>query len=200
MTNHSRGVSLPLFIFTTLGLAAFAPSAFAHDPQQVADATTIGQAQMDHGGMSMPMSPAPASGDSYKIGDLTVATPWARATPGGAKIGGGYLTVTNNGSSADRLVGATVEFADHVEIHEMSMTDGVMKMREISSGLEIKPGATVELKPGGFHMMFVDLKQPLKQGDSVKVTLKFEKAGSLDVKFSVGGIGATSGGGMQHQH
>jgi uncharacterized protein YcnI/copper(I)-binding protein len=170
----------------------------------VADATTIGQAQMDHmdhmnhGGMSM--SPAPAtSGDSYKVGDLTVKAPWARATPGGAKIGGGYLTVTNNGSSADRLVSATVDFADHVEIHEMSMTDGVMKMREISGGLEIKPGETVELKPGGFHMMFVDLKQPLKQGDSVKVTLKFEKAGSLDVKFNIGGIGATSSGGMQ-QH
>src|SRR5262245_46787140 len=172
MTSYSRGARQPLFgiTFAMLGLAALASSPF------VCAQTMQMDQQMDHMGHGgMAMSPAPAaSGESYKVGDLTVTAPWARATPGGAKIGGGYLTVTNNGSSADRLLGATVAFADHVEIHEMSMTDGVMKMREISGGIEIKPGQTVELKPGGFHMMFVDLKQPLKQGDSVKAALKFE--------------------------
>ncbi len=170
----------------------------------VAETATVGQAQMDHsqmdhsghGAMTMAM---PASGsDTYKIGDLVVASPWTRATPGGAKIGGGYLKITNNGAAADRLLGATSGIADHVEIHEMSMTDGVMKMRPLTDGLEIKPGETVELKPGGFHMMFMDLKQPLKQGDTLKATLKFEKAGTLDVNFSINALGAT--GGMQHQH
>lgn len=164
----------------------------------VAEATTVGQAQMDHSGHGMTMA-MPASGsDTYKIGDLVVASPWTRATPGGAKIGGGYLKITNNGAAADRLLGATSGIADHVEIHEMSMTDGVMKMRPLTDGLEIKPGESVELKPGGFHMMFMDLKQPLKQGDTLKATLKFEKAGTLDVNFSVNALGAT--GGMQHQH
>lgn len=171
----------------------------------VAETATVAEAQMDHsahGANSMPMSKPmamPASGsDTYKIGDLVVASPWTRATPGGAKIGGGYLKVTNNGATADRLLGATSSLADHVEIHEMSMTDGVMKMRPLADGLEIKPGETVELKPGGFHMMFMDLKQPLKQGDTLKATLKFEKAGPLDVNFSINALGAT--GGAQHQH
>ena len=129
---------------------------------------------------------------------MIVATPWTRATPGGAKIAGGYLKITNNGKSPDRLVSVTSAGADRVEIHEMSMTDGVMKMRPLTDGLTIKPGETVELKPGGFHMMFMDIKQPLKQGDTLKATLKFEKAGTLDVSFSVNAIGAI--GEPAHKH
>ena len=131
---------------------------------------------------------------TFKLGDLTVTSPWTRATPGGAKIAGGYLKITNNGNSADRFVGAKSEPTDHVEIHEMSMSDGVMKMRPLPNGLEIKPGETVELKSGGYHLMFMDLKQPLKQGDTFKATLQFEKAGPLDVNFSVRALGATTGG------
>jgi uncharacterized protein YcnI/copper(I)-binding protein len=158
----------------------------------VSDTTTSAEAHMDHGSMKgMSASPA-AGGDTFKVGDLVVASPWTRATPGGAKIAGGYLKITNNGNSADRLVKATASITDRVEIHEMSMTDGVMKMRPLPEGLAIKPGETVELKPGGFHMMFMDIKQPLKQGDTLKATLVFEKAGTLDVSFGVNALGATS--------
>jgi hypothetical protein len=165
----------------------------------VAD-TTVAQAQMDHGNMDhSKMGAASQTGsDTYKVGDLVVVSPWTRATPGGAKIAGGYLKVTNNGKAPDRLVSAASAGADRVDIHEMSMTDGVMKMRPLTDGLIIKPGETVELKPGGFHMMFMDIKQPLKQGDTLKATLKFEKAGTLDVSFNVNAIGAT--GEPAHKH
>ncbi|MBQ8104557.1 MAG: DUF1775 domain-containing protein [Afipia sp.] len=159
----------------------------------VADTTTVAQAQMDHSQMDHGKMAAPKSGsDTLKAGDLIVAAPWTRATPGGAKIAGGYLKITNNGKSADRLLSAISAGADRVEIHEMSMTDGVMKMRPLTDGLTIKPGETVELKPGGFHIMFMDIKQPLKQGDKLKATLTFEKAGKLDVTFDVNAMGATS--------
>ena len=168
----------------------------------VADTATTGQAEMDHSKMDHGQAAALASvgNDTYKIGNLVVVSPWTRATPGGAKIAGGYLKITNNGTSADRLTGAATAGADRVEIHEMSMTDGVMKMRPLTDGLTIKPGETVELKPGGFHMMFMDIKQPLKQGDTLKATLTFEKAGKLDVSFGVQAIGAGAGAAPAHKH
>lgn len=162
---------------------------------RIATETTT-MAQMDHGNMDhmhMNMAaPAAAGGDTFKVGDLVVTSPWTRATPGGAKIAGGYLKITNNGKTDDRLVKATASISDRVEVHEMSMNDGVMKMRALPEGLTIRPGETVELKPGGFHMMFMDIKQPLKQGDTMKATLTFEKAGSVEVSFNVGSIGASS--------
>ncbi len=121
---------------------------------------------------------APAVAQDYKIGSIKIEQPWARATPKGATIGAG------------RLVGGSVAFAARFEVHSMTMEQGVMKMREVKDGLEIKPGETVELKPGGYHVMFVDLKQPLKQGEDVSVTLKFAKAGTIDVKYPVEAIGA----------
>jgi hypothetical protein len=156
-------------------------------------AMTFAQMQMDQSGQG-----AMAGSATFKLGDLTVTSPWTRATPGGAKIAGGYLKITNNGTSPDRFVGATSAATDRIELHEMSMSDGVMKMRPLPNGLEIKPGETVELKSGGYHLMFMDLKQPLKQGDTLKATLQFEKAGSLDVNFSVNALGATSGNAPQH--
>jgi copper(I)-binding protein len=164
--------------FAMLGLIVGNPDARA------AEMTTIGQAQMGQGA---------ASGiATFKLGDLIVTSPWTRATPGGAKIAGGYLKITNNGASADRFVGVKADTADRVEIHEMSMSDGVMKMRPLPNGLEIKPGETVELKSGGYHLMFMDLKQPLKQGDTFKAKLQFEKAGSLDVDFNVNALGGNA--------
>jgi hypothetical protein len=156
--------------------------------------TTVEQAQMNHGNMDRTKRGvgSPTGSDTFKVGDLVVAAPWTRATPGGAKIAGGYLKITNNGKLPDRLISATSSGADRVEIHEMSMTGGVMKMRPLADGLTIKPGDTVELKPGDFHVMFMDIKQPLKQGDALKATLKFEKAGTLDVSFNVNAMGATS--------
>ena len=101
-------------------------------------------------------------------GALKISAPWARATPKGASVGGGYMKITNTGSAPDRLVGGSTDVAGRFEIHEMSMDNGVMKMRPLASGIEIKPGQTVEFKPGGYHVMFVGLKKPLAQGEPVK--------------------------------
>ncbi|HZP74873.1 MAG TPA: copper chaperone PCu(A)C [Pseudolabrys sp.] len=143
---------------------------------------------------------APARADDIKVGNLQITGTWARATPKGAPVGGAYMKITNNGTTPDKLVGGTSDFAGKVEAHEMSMDGGVMRMRP-TGGIEIKPGQTVELKPGGLHLMFVGLKKPFVQGDHVKATLNFEKAGSVDVDFAVQGVGAASGGGkMQDMH
>jgi copper(I)-binding protein len=131
-----------------------------------------------------------AAAHEFKLGDLTIGHPWSRATPGGAKIGGGYLTVTNNGSAPDRLVAATTNVADRVEIHEMAMNNGVMTMRQIPGGIPVPPGQTVAFAPGGYHLMLMGLKTPLKEGDRVKATLTFEKAGPIEVTINVEGIGA----------
>jgi uncharacterized protein YcnI/copper(I)-binding protein len=143
---------------------------------------------------------ASAGADTFKVGDITVEAPWTRATPGGAKVAGGYLKVTNNGTAADKLLGGTTDISGRVEIHEMAMTSGVMRMRPLNAGLEIKPGQTVELGPGGYHVMFMDLRRQLKAGETVKATLQFEKAGKVDVTFKVGGVGASSGGSAPHHH
>jgi uncharacterized protein YcnI len=140
---------------------------------------------------------------TYKAGSLTIEAPWARATPGGAKVAGGYLKITNSGTEPDRLVGGTVPFAGRFEVHEMAMESGIMKMRELKSGLEIKPGETVELKPGGYHLMFMDLKSGLKDGQTVKGTLVFEKAGKVEVEYKIGPIGGGApkgGAGGGHSH
>jgi periplasmic copper chaperone A len=145
--------------------------------------------------------------DDVVVGTLKLTTPWARATPKGATVGGGYLTITNTGNAADRLVGGTTDISSRFEIHEMSMDKGVMKMREVASGVEIKPGQTIRFEPSGYHIMFVGLKQPLTEGEHIKATLQFEKAGNASVDFIVQGIGARSGGSpsqgdrpMQHGH
>jgi periplasmic copper chaperone A len=92
---------------------------------------------------------------SYKLGQLIIEAPWARATPKGAEVGAGYLKITNTGKEADRLMGGSLPVATSVEVHQMTMSDGVMKMRKVDNGLEIKPGKTVELKPGGYHLMLI---------------------------------------------
>jgi copper(I)-binding protein len=132
---------------------------------------------------------APAHAAEFHAGSLDISAPYSRATPQGASIAAGYLTIKNSGTTADRLIGGSSDAAAKFEVHEMSMDNGVMKMRPVQGGLEIKPGATVELKPQGLHIMFVGLKKPLKQGDHLKVTLEFEKAGKVDVDFDVTGMG-----------
>lgn len=146
--------------------------------------------------VALVVSSAGASlGAEVKAGDLVISQAWARATPGGAKIGGGYLSIENKGSAADRLVAVAGDVAGHIEIHEMAVTDGVMKMRPLEQGLTIEPGKTVTLAPGGYHLMMMDLKQPLKQGDTVPLTLQFEKAGKVAVTLNVEGVGAKGPGG-----
>jgi hypothetical protein len=137
----------------------------------------------------------PAQADDVMAGPLKISAAWARATPKGANVGGGYLTITNTGTAADRLVGGATNVSGKFEIHQMSMDNGVMKMRPVADGLEIKPGQTVTLAPGGFHVMLVGLKQQLKEGEHFKATLEFAKAGKVDVDFTVEGLGAMHGGG-----
>lgn len=121
----------------------------------------------------------------YKLGPIEITHPYARATPPNAPVSGGYMTIRNTGGEADRLIGGKAGFAKKVEIHEMSMENDVMKMRELPGGLEIPAGGEVELKPGGFHVMFIGLDGQLKDGETRAVTLTFEKAGSIDINFNV---------------
>jgi copper(I)-binding protein len=137
----------------------------------------------------------PAQAADVTAGSLKIFAPWARATPKGASVGGGYMTITNSGTAPDRLIGGSADVAGSFEVHEMKMDGGVMKMRPVSNGIEIKPGQTVTLEPSGYHVMLVGLKQQLKQGEHFKATLEFAKAGKVDVDFTVEGLGAKSGGG-----
>src|SRR5580704_3188500 len=105
---------------------------------------------------------------SFKVGTIEVDQPWMRATPKGAESTAGYFRITNSGTMADKLIGGSSALASGVQFHEMTMTNGVMKMRPLPDGLEIKPGESVELKPSSFHAMLVGLKKPVKQGDHVK--------------------------------
>ena len=133
---------------------------------------------------------APVRAEEVKAGDLVISQAWSRATPKGAKVGGGYLTIENKGSAPDRLTGVSSDAAASVQVHGMSMQNGVMKMRPVENGLTIDPGKTVKLAPGGYHLMMTDLKAPLKQGEKVPVTLDFEKAGKVTVSLQVEGVGA----------
>jgi periplasmic copper chaperone A len=135
---------------------------------------------------------------AYKLAALLIEGPWTRATPGGVQVAAGYLKITNSGSQPDRLIGGSLEGAAALEVHEMAMADGVMKMRRLDGGLEIPAGKTIELKPGSYHLMFTGLRESLIEGRLVKGRLTFEKAGTIDVEFQVAPIGAQSGGHSHH--
>lgn len=141
-----------------------------------------------------------AAAETYSAGGLQIASPWARATPKGSTVTAGYLTITNKGTETDRLVGGSAEMAARLEVHETVTEDGVGRMRQVKN-LEIKPGQTIELKPGGMHVMLVGLKKPISQGQTIKGTLVFEKAGTVAIEFAVQPPGASSapqGGGHMH--
>lgn len=131
-----------------------------------------------------------ATAHHFEKDGLVIKHPWTRATPNGASVGVGYLTITNNGKNSDRLTGGTFEGAADVEVHEMKMKGDTMMMRHLSDGLEIEPGETVKFSPGSYHLMFTGLKKPIAQGPNIKGSLKFEKAGSIDVTYKVESIGA----------
>ena len=139
-----------------------------------------------------------AAAHDFKVGALVIDHPWSRATPKGAAVAGGYMKITNTGTTPDRLTGGTTEAAKKFEIHEMKMEGSVMKMRELSGGIEIPPGATVELKPGSYHIMMTTLARPFTKGDFVKASLIFEKAGKVDIEFAVDAAGG--GGTKDHKH
>jgi hypothetical protein len=138
---------------------------------------------------------APARADDIKAGDLVITQAWSRATPSGAKVAGGFLTIENKGSAPDKLISVSAEIAGKAEVHEMTMDNGVMKMRPLDKGLVIEPGKTVKLAPGGYHLMLQDLKGAFKEGEKVPVTLEFEKAGKVAVSLDVQGVGAQAPGG-----
>ena len=140
--------------------------------------------------LALAFAAAPALAQEFKAGDIVVEKPWARATPKGAEVGGGYLTIQNNGAVPDRLTGGSADFAT-VEIHQMKNENGVMQMRPVADGLAIPPHGSVTFAPGGYHIMFTHLAHPLAKGEPVKATLNFERAGPVLVEFPVLGIGAS---------
>lgn len=128
---------------------------------------------------------------------ITVSHPWLRATPRKAPVAGGYVTITNTGKETDTLVSASLPMAPQGQIHTMTMKNGVMEMRRLDDGLAIAPGATVTLRPGGDHLMFLNPTAQLKEGESVQGTLTFRKAGTISVTFAVGGMAAKSAPGTK---
>jgi copper(I)-binding protein len=140
--------------------------------------------------------------ETYRVGPIVVEAPWSRATPGGAMVGGGYMRITNTSSEPDRLVSGSTVVAERFEAHRSTVRDGIARMEPVTEGLEIAPDQAVELKPGNMHAMFVNLRQGLKQGETVKGMLVFEKAGMLKVEYRVGGIGgqAAPAAADAHQH
>jgi copper(I)-binding protein len=137
----------------------------------------------------LPALATAASAHEFKAGQIEIEHPWSRATPPGARTGAGYLVLENDGP-ADRLVAATAEVAGRTEIHQMTMTDGVMRMRAQPEGVELPADGEVAFEPGSYHLMFFDLKQPIREGERFKGTLTFEKAGTVDIEFAVEKAGA----------
>ncbi len=143
--------------------------------------------------VALALVPSAAMAGDVVAGPIVVHQPWARATPGGAEVGGGYLTVENKGSSPDRLMGGSFAASTAFTLHTMTMDGGVMRMRP-TGPLEIPPGRSVTLDPSGIHIMFEGLKRGLKQGEAIPGTLVFEHAGAVPVAFEVEGIGAKGPG------
>lgn len=146
----------------------------------------------------LPVAPLPALAQTMThaetkpitIGDLELTGPFTRAMLPGAKAGGGFVTITNKGGADDTLISAASEAAGMVQLHEMTMDNGVMKMREKDGGIAIPAGQTVTLQPGGLHIMFMQVEKPFEEGQSVRVTLTFEKAGTIDIDLPVQAFGA----------
>jgi copper(I)-binding protein len=142
---------------------------------------------------------APASAHDYQAGALKIDHPWSRATPPGASVGVGYLSIENTGTADDRLLSIKGAISPDIEMHESAEKDGVATMRPVKDGIVVPAGKTVELAPGGYHLMLKKLAEPLKEGESVPVTLTFEKAGSIDVDLTVTAMGAPGPGHDNHE-
>ncbi|MFM8753986.1 MAG: copper chaperone PCu(A)C [Phenylobacterium sp.] len=142
----------------------------------------------------------PALAHDYSAGDLRIAHPWTRPTAAGAPTGAGYMEITNTGRVPDRLVSATSAHAARVEIHQSSMEGGVMRMKALPQGVEIPPGATVRLAPGGLHLMLFGPKAAVSTGDKVPVTLTFARAGRVNVELAAESRPATRPAAMPEGH
>ena len=143
------------------------------------------------------LAPAPAAAHEFhRIGDIVVEQPWSRATA--AMVGGAFVTLRNNGAVADRLVKVSSPLAERAEIHETKVENGMATMRPVD-GVEIKPrGGSVQLKPGGLHVMLMGLERPLKEGERIKLTFTFERAGAIEVEARVEKAGASASGAHEH--
>lgn len=179
MTHLNRALAGPCVALTLFAAtSAFAqplatPAAAPQEPAR-AGLILVGEAGMDH---------------AHPAG-IAVETPWMRQPPPGAKVAGAYLTIANTGDTADRLVGGSATFATRVEVHEMKTENGMMMMNEVEGGLEIAPGATVDLAPGSYHLMLMGLTSAPGAGETVPMSLTFEKAGTIDVMVEVAPMGA----------
>ncbi len=151
----------------------------------LAGAALAGEMKHDHGMAKMDMA-------EHMLGDLALIAPFARETLPNQPVAGAFLTITNNGSEDDTLIGVSSSIAARGEVHEMAMDGDTMKMRELADGLVIPAGETVELKPGGYHLMFMKLNQPLVEGEMIEATLEFQNAGTVTIPFAVMGKGAKS--------
>jgi periplasmic copper chaperone A len=134
----------------------------------------------------------PAAADTITHGALKISQPWSRVAPPGFRVAGGFLSITNTGTEPDRLIGGSFPLAGRFEIHEMAMQGGMMKMSELKDGLEIRPGQTVELRPGSYHVMFMEMTGPLVENARHKGTLVFQKAGPVEVEYVIRPLGAMS--------
>jgi periplasmic copper chaperone A len=166
----------------------FAPLAFAV-------ALAIAPAVFAHEGM---LHEGCAAAQTFAAGDITVTGAFTRAMLPNAPVGAGYMSIANAGSEPDRLLGATTEATGSVELHDMKITDGMMQMKPMPEGIEIPPGGTVTLAPGGLHMMFIKPRAGFREGECLALVLKFERAGELPVELSVGPVGADAPPGHHH--
>ena len=147
---------------------------------------------------ALTLASAFAHAHSFKLGDIDIGHPYARVTAVGQPTGGGYLSLDNKGRD-DRLLSATAAVSASVELHSMSMEGDVMRMRQVD-GIALPTGKKVELKPGGFHIMFVGLKAPLKAGDKFPLKLKFEKSGEVEVMVNVEAPNSAADMPAEHKH
>lgn len=127
----------------------------------------------------------------FPVGDLTIVSPWARATAPSAPAGAAFMAIENAGQGSDRLVAARSPAAERVEFHTHLTEGGIMRMRPVPA-IEVPPSGKVELKPGEYHLMLIGLQRPLVKGESFPVTLSFERAGTVQVDVTVASIGASA--------
>jgi hypothetical protein len=133
-----------------------------------------------------------AMANEYKVGSIEIINPWSRASPKGAATAIGYMTIKNNGTAPERLIGGSIEVAAGLEMHSMAMDNGISRMRELKD-VDIQPGQAIEFKPGGSHVMFVRLKHQLLKGEHINGTLVFQRAGEVKIEYDVLGIGEQRG-------
>lgn len=145
---------------------------------------------VDHSKDAETSTPAEAHAET-KIGDLTITGAFTRATLPKAPVGGGYFTVQNSGDADDRLISVSSPVAKEGQIHEMAMVGDVMKMQQLSDGLVIPAGETVELKPGGYHLMLMGLSEQLVEGETIPLTLTFETAGEITIDLPIAATAAS---------